>query len=78
MENEIKENELEKVEETAPVEEVNSEPEEISYSSQYLQNIEDARQKFLKVYKTQNTLKWIVSAVSIVMIIFGFIFSQIW
>ena len=36
MENEIKENELEKVEEAAPVEEVNSEPEEISYSSQYL------------------------------------------
>ena len=74
MENEIKENELEKVEEASPVEEVNSEPEEISYSSQYLQNIEDARQKFLKIYKTQNTLKWIVSAVSIVMIIFGFIF----
>ena len=74
MENEIKQNELEKVEEAAPIEEVTSEPEETAYSSEYLQTIEDARQKFLKVYKTQNTLKWIISALSIVMIIFGFIF----
>ena len=74
MENEIKENELEKVEEVVEEQEPASEPQETTYSSKYLQEIEDARQKFLKVYQTQNTFKWIVSAFSIVAIIFGFIF----
>ena len=83
MENEVKTNELEeiketeetkveptqeeKVEEAQPVEEA----EPISYSSSYLENIEEARAKFLKVYRVQNTVKWIVSAVCIAAVIFG-------
>ena len=74
MENEIKENELEKVEEVEPVEEVTSEPEVITYSSKYLQGIEDARKVFLRVYQTQNRFKWVVTAVSLILIIFAFIF----
>lgn len=80
MENEIKENELEKVEEVEEAQTVEAEtevealPEPITYSSKYLQDIEDARKAFLKVYQTQNRFKWVVSAISIVLIIFAFIF----
>lgn len=84
MENENKTNELEQVvekeevveekadeavEET-PIEEV----EPISYSSTYLENIETERAKFLKIYKVQNTLKWVVSALCIALVIFACIF----
>ena len=86
MENEIKTNELEETkEEVAPTEEAASEEkkeeqveetpveevEPISYSSKYLENIEEARAQFLKVYRFQNTMKWIVSAVCIAAVIFG-------
>lgn len=82
MENEIKSNELEnnktpkEVKEEVPQveEEATPEPEEvepISYSSNYLENIESARDKFLKVYRVQNTLKWIVSAICLAAVVFG-------
>ena len=76
MENEIKTNEVEKneeekVEEVAPVEEKPVETEPITYSAKELENIEVARKEFLKIYKTQNTFKWVVSFVAIAAIIFG-------
>ena len=76
MENEIKTNEVEEVkEETPETEKVEETPAEevepISYESSYLENIEDARLKFLKVYKTQNTFKWVVSAICIAAVIFA-------
>ena len=56
MENEIKTNEAEEVkEETPETENVEETPveevEPISYESSYLENIEEARMNFLKVYK---------------------------
>ena len=63
---ENKEEETEKVEET-PVEEV----EPISYSSKYLEEIEEARAAFLKIYRTQNVIKWIVSAICLGLVVFG-------
>ena len=85
MENENKTNELEEVKEETPAEEkveetpVEEEPakeevEPISYSSNYLENIEEARAKFLKVYKTQNAFKWVVSAVCIAAVLFACLF----
>ena len=86
MENEIKTNELEETKETPEVnesqeekvetteeaaEEVVEEVEPISYSSKYLENIEEARAQFLKVYKIQNVFKWVVSSVCIALVIFG-------
>lgn len=86
MENEIKTNEEVKeetpTEEVAPAEESKTEEaaskeekveevEPITYSSKYLENIEEERAKFLKVYKTQNAFKWVVSLVCIAAVIFG-------
>lgn len=76
MENEKKTKEVdkveeEKVEEVAPVEEKPVEAEPITYSAKELENIEEARKEFLKVYRTQNTIKWIVSFIAIGAIIFG-------
>lgn len=76
MENEKKTEELEKVEEekveeVTPTEEKPVEAEPISYSAKELENIEESRKEFLKVYRTQNTIKWIVSFVAIGAIIFG-------
>ena len=83
MENEIKTNELEETkevvseekveevkEETAPVEEP-QEAEPISYPSSHLENIENARQAFLKLYRTQNAWKWVISFFAIAAVIFG-------
>lgn len=86
MENEIKTNEekentevLEKSEETKTeeiqneasetVEEDNNQP--ISYASSHLEKIETSRAAFLKTYRLQNTLKWIVSFICIAAIVFG-------
>ena len=85
MENENKTEQLEQVEEKEesveqPQEEaveetpVQEETEPISYSSNYLENIENERAKFLKTYKVQNTLKWVVSAICIAAVIFACIF----
>ena len=86
MENENKTNELEEIKEAydsqkeeeesvEPAEEeavqIEEKAEPISYSSAYLENIEFARAQFLKVYRLQNTLKWIVSLISIGAVIFG-------
>ena len=78
MENEIKTNEVEEVKEETPTEEAApqeeapvEEVEPITYSSKYLETIEEARAKFLKVYRTQNAVKWVVSLVCIAAVIFG-------
>lgn len=76
MENEIKTNEVEEAkEETPETENVEETPveevEPISYESSYLENIEEARMNFLKVYKTQNIFKWVVSGICIAAVIFG-------
>lgn len=81
MENENKTTELEQVEEKEEVaseeavaEEPIQEAEPISYSSSYLEKIEEERAAFLKIYRFQNTLKWIVSAICIVAVVFACIF----
>lgn len=80
MENEIKEQEVNEQEEVieeqpSPETEEASEPvAPITYSSDYLQKIEDARVSFLKVYRTQNSFKWVVSAICIAAVIFACIF----
>ena len=85
MENENKTNELDEIKEETPTEEkveespveeesVKEEAEPISYSSNYLENIEEARAKFLKVYKTQNAFKWVVSAICIAAVLFACLF----
>lgn len=52
-----------------PVEEQGSK--EIVYSHPALQDIENERQKFDKVFRLQNTFKWVVSLIAIAGIIFG-------
>lgn len=57
--------------EETPVEEVQPEPEPITYSSSYLEAIEKARADFLKIYRTQNVFKWVVSFIAIATVIVG-------
>lgn len=82
MENEIRTNELEEKKDEEALEEVSPEAEEaveekleetqpISYTSSFLETIEEARGVFLKTYRFQNTLRWIVSLFSIAAVVFG-------
>ena len=57
--------------EEPPVEQPAIEAEPISYPSEHLQKIEDARAAFLKLYRTQNVWKWVVSFFAIAAVIFG-------
>ena len=82
MENENKNKEIEVVKENNEIEskeekvneETVNEVEPITYSSDYLTNIEKARGEFLKIYRLQNTLKWVISLLSIAAVVFGCIF----
>lgn len=78
MENENELEVLEEAQEVVPEEEVKEEvpveepePEPITYSSSYLEAIENARADFLKIYRTQNVLKWVVSFIAIAAVIVG-------
>lgn len=85
MENENKTNELEKTEDFEMVQEETNEPEPeveqaveeeqepISYSSSYMENIENARSHFLGVYRLHNTFKWIITAIAFAAMIIAFI-----
>ena len=70
--NEIKEPVFpEEISEVSKVEEVV--PELIAYDTDNLKNIEDARQIFLKQYKVQNIVKWIVSVAALGLIVLGWL-----
>lgn len=61
-----------------PAEEVKSEepapqPVGIEYDDENLEMIENARQDFYKVYSKNNTVKWIVTAISIIIILCGWL-----
>lgn len=47
--------------------------EEITYDHEELQMIEDARKDFYKVYSKNNMVKWIITAISILIIICGWL-----
>lgn len=49
------------------------EPEVIEYDTDNLKKIEEAREVFLKQYKVQNIVKWIVSVVALALIIVGWL-----
>ena len=49
------------------------EPEAIEYDTDNLKNIEAAREVFLKQYKVQNIVKWIVSVAALALIIVGWL-----
>ena len=79
--NEENKNPVEVQEENAPVEEKEPkleeiplpEPEAIEYDTDNLKNIEAAREVFLKQYKVQNIVKWIVSVAALALIIVGWL-----
>ncbi|MBQ0008826.1 MAG: hypothetical protein KBS97_00880 [Firmicutes bacterium] len=48
------------------------EPEPITYSDRPLEEIEEARLKFFKTFRVQNTFKWVAALICIAAIIFGF------
>lgn len=56
------------VEEASP-----EETEPISYSSSYMENIEEARAHFLKIYRLHNTFKWIVMVIAMASMIIAFL-----
>ncbi len=47
--------------------------EHFDYDSEYLQDIEDKRVEFLKFYKHQNIIKWVVGMVGLAIVIFAWI-----
>lgn len=53
--------------------EIAEENEPITYSSSYLETIETERARFLSTYRSQNILRWVLSFVSIGLVIFAFI-----
>ncbi len=61
----------EEISEVSKVEEVV--PELIAYDTDNLKNIEDSRQIFLKQYKVQNIVKWIVSVAALGLIVLGWL-----
>ncbi len=61
----------EEISEVSKVEEVV--PELIAYDTDNLKNIENSRQIFLKQYKVQNIVKWIVSVAALGLIILGWL-----
>lgn len=63
----------ENAEEEAKPEEPAPQPDEIQYDDENLEKIENARQDFYKVYSKNNMVKWIVTAVSILIIICGWL-----
>ena len=79
--NEENKNPVEVEEENIPVEEKElkleeiplPEPEAIEYDTDNLKNIEAAREVFLKQYKVQNIVKWIVSVAALALIIVGWL-----
>lgn len=60
-------------EEAAPAEEKVEEPKNDLYDDEHLENIERNRQEFYKHYSKFNFVKWIVTAVSILLIICGWL-----
>lgn len=59
--------EEEQTEESAP------QPAEIQYDDENLESIEKARQEFFTVYSKNNKIKWIITAVSVLIIICGWL-----
>lgn len=47
--------------------------EHFEYDSEYLKDIEDKRVEFLKYYKTQNIIKWLVGMIGLALVIFAWI-----
>lgn len=61
--------EKEEIPEPSAIEEIPEPIEEIEYETDNLQNIESAREIFLKQYKVQNIVKWIVSIAALALIV---------